>query len=339
MAKNVTLADIAEEVGVSVVAVSKALSGKPGVSEKLRDKIKSVAEKKGYVHTISSPKKERITGNIGVVVPEQYYGYTISFYGQLYKKVVKALYQNDYYGILELLSPDDEKCGNLPRIIQDNKVDGIIVLGGIEKDYIKKMIQDIQLPILFLDHYVSSLEFDAVISDGYYGMYELTDYLIRQGHKRIGFVGSVDATSSISDRFFGYQKALRENHISFQQEWEIPDRDASGISYERIPFGNTVLDAYVCNCDFTAYRLAQNLEAEGFRVPEDVSVVGFDNFVPIGMNMDPDWITTYEVNMDQMAQTGVQTLLQKIRREKYIQGVQIVTGKMLLKKTVKKRLP
>lgn len=339
MAKKVTLADIAAKVGVSNVAVSKALSGKPGVSAQMRETIQQIADEMGYVPSGTASKaKPSGTGNIGVIVPEHYYGYSISFYGQMYERVVKALYKNKYYGILELLTKEDEKNCSLPKVMQDGKVDGLIFLGQMNEAYINKMIRQVELPVLFLDTYVPSLVFDTVISDGYYGTYMLTNYLIGQGHKRIGFVGSVDATSSIADRYWGYRRALRENRIAYKENWEIPDREESGIMYETIIRGDKFLDAYVCNCDMTAHVVIQNLEEKGYRIPEDISVVGFDNFVPAGMGMDPDRITTYEVDINRMAEVCVKTLLRKVTHQKYVEGVQLITGKIVLKKSVNRRL-
>lgn len=339
MAKKVTLADIAQKVGVSTVAVSKALSGKPGVSAQMREFIAQTAEEMGYVSKESRKVKNAGTGNIGVIVPEHYYGYSISFYGQMYEKVVKTLYKRNYYGILELLTKENERLCNIPKVVQDGKVDGLIFLGQMDEQYINKMVRQIEIPVLFLDTYVPSLVFDTVISDGYYGTYMLTNYLISQGHRRIGFVGSVDATSSIADRYWGYRRALREAGIRFKDSWEIPDRDDTGSTYEQvIAKEQRILDAYVCNCDSTAYVVIQNLEEMGYRVPEDVSVVGFDNFVPAGMGMDPDRITTYEVDMGRMAEVSVKTLIHKVEHQSYVEGVQIVTGKIVLKKTVNRRL-
>lgn len=250
MAKDVTLADIAAQVGVSNVAVSKALSGKPGVSDELRMRIKQVAQQMGYIPNQSGKVTVGETGNIGVIVPEHYYGYSLSFYGQLYEKVVRALYDNRYYGILELLSKEDEEESNIPNT------------------------------------YMPSIAFDTVISDGYYGTYLLTNYLIRHGHKKIGFVGNVDATNSIADRFWGYRKALRQNNIIFENQWEISDRSKYGKIYDKILTRRIEMDAYVCNCDLAAYTLIQDLEELGYSVPEDVSVVGFDDFLPGGVGRE-----------------------------------------------------
>lgn len=339
MAKGVTLADIAQKVGVSNVAVSKALSGKPGVSDELRVRIKQVAERMGYIQLPAGKTGGVETGNIGVIIPEYYYGHSFSFYGKLYEMLVKALYDHKYYGILELLSKEDEKSGNIPKVMQDWKVDGMIFMGQMDQDYICKMAQQTEMPAFFLDSYIPSVSIDAVVSDGYYGTYQLTNYLISQGHKKIGFVGSVDETSSIEDRFWGYRKALRENQIEFQDEWELPDRDESGKTYARILTEKTELDAFVCNCDFTAYILIQNLEGMGYSVPEDLSVVGFDDFLPagIGMDMAADMITSYSVDMKQMSEVCVSSLIKKIKHEAYPEGIQVVSGKIVEKKTVKKR--
>ncbi len=333
MAKDVTLADIAARVGVSNVAVSKALSGKPGVSDELRNRIRDIAKEMGYVSSASA--KTGGTGNIGVIIPENYYGDAISFYGRLYEKVIRALFENDYYGILELLTKEDERAGSMPRVMQDEKVDGLIFLGQMDEAYIKKMVQQTDLPVFFLDTYVSSVELDTVVSNGYYGMYQLTNYLIEQGHRSIGFVGSVDATSSIADRYWGYRRSLRENKIEFQSGWEIPDRNEDGKSFERLVSDIGDFDAYVCNSDFTALILIRNLEEAGYRVPEDVSVVGFDDFLPAGA--DEQRITSYKVDMERMAQQCVKSLIKKIKHETYMDGIYIVTGRIVKKQTVKNR--
>ena len=336
MAKDVTLADIAARVGVSNVAVYKALTDKPGVSAGLREEIKRLAREMGY----TSAGAERRgtagkTGNIGVIVPEQYYGYASSFYGQLYEKVIKSLYKSEYFGILELLGAEDEKKLNMPRVMREEKVDGLIFLGQMDEKYIDFMMKQTRFPVFFLDTYIPFSTFDTVISDGYYGTYVMTRYLIDRGHRKIGFVGSVDATGSIADRYWGYRKALRESHIGYEEAWEIPDRDERGNLFETILESGNGLDAFVCNCDLAAHTLIQNLEERGYRVPEDISVVGVDDFLPAGM--DNTRITSYKVNMTGMAELCVKSLIKKMQGKRYVEGVQIVTGKIVCKKTVARR--
>lgn len=333
MVKDVTLADIAAEVGVSVVAVSKALSGKPGVSDELRYRVKMVAERMGYVPTKSSRSK---TGNIGVIIPEHYYGYSVSFYRQLHEYVVKALYEQKYFGILELLSKRDEIQGKIPMILQEGKVDGVIVLGQMNTSYMQKIEEEAKVPVCFLDTYIASSEVDAVVSDGFHGTYLLTKYLIQNGYQKIAFIGNVEATSSIADRFWGYRKALREHGITFLPEWEISDKHESGSNFEFEISSCDVMEAYVCNSDYAAHRLLQKLEAVGISVPEDVAVVGFDDYLPVGM--EENRITTYSVDMERMAKVCVESLERKIKGKKYSKGIQVVNGRMIERATVKKKI-
>lgn len=333
MAKGVTLADIAAMVGVSSVAVHKALTDKPGVNAELRDKIKRIAIDMGYtsgaVQKLGTAEK---TGNIGIIIPEQYYGYSISFYGRLHEEVVKALYRHQHFGIMELLTSEAEKNVYIPKVMQEQKVDGLILLGIADRGYSHFMASQTQLPAFFLDTYIPLMMMDTVISDGYYGAYIMTNYLISQGHRRIGFVGSVDATSSIADRFWGYRKALRDSRIDFEASWEIPDRDEKGEAFTNILENAEGMDAYVCNCDFVADILIQNLEKIGCRVPQDISVVGIDDFLPSGK--DNSRITTYRVNMERMAELCVKSLINKINGEDYVKGIQLVSGEIVCKKSV-----
>ena len=334
MAKDVTLSDIAKAVGVSNVAVHKALNDKPGVSEELRKKIKQIALEMGYINTtvVKQTSDKAKTGNIGVIIPERYYGYSTSFYGQLYEQVVKALYKNKYYGILELLSAEDTQNLRLPKVVQDKKVDGFIFLGQTTQEYVDFILRQSKLPVIFLDGYLPMLTIDTIISDGFYGTYQLTNHLIQCGHRKIGFVGSVDATSSIADRYWGYRKSLRENQIEFQPAWEIPDRSEWGKTFDPLVEDTAGLDAFVCNCDMTAHILIQNLKSLGLRIPEDISVVGFDDYLPPGI--DDDLITSYRVEMEVMAKRCVKTLLKKIHGEQYAKGIQVITGEIVYKKSV-----
>lgn len=340
MEKKITLIDIAAAVGVSNVTVYNALANKPGVSENLRSQIKDVAEQMGYKKPSNARTNSREnaikTGNIGVLIPEQYYGYSTSFYGQFYELVVKELYNQNHYGIMELLSPENMAAVRLPMVLQGvNKVDGLIILGQISKSYMENIIDQSKVPIFFLDTYQQGWNIDTVISNGFFGAYILTNYLIRQGHRKIAFVGSVDATSSVSDRYWGYRKALREHQIEFQEAWEIPDRDEFGKTYEVVIDHDYGVEAFVCNCDYIAYVVIQDLSRQGIRVPENVSVVGFDDFLPLMMGENN--ITSYQVNMQRMAHLCVSSLIRKINGKKYAEGVQTVTGKIIYRESVAPR--
>lgn len=336
MAKAVKLADIAEVVGVSIVTVSKALSGKSGVSDEVRDRIKKVAEELGY-RMPSSTKVNHVgaTGNIGVLIPKRFLDQN-SFYWELYQRIVSNLTSKGYYAILEILNIEAESGCLLPKMVMDKKVDGVIALGQSATCYTHFICENIPVPIMFLDFYNAENKFDTVISDGFYGTYMITNHVIEMGHKEIGFVGTVLSTSSITDRYFGFCKAMREHGLDINEEWMVPDRANHGkpepadVVFE-LP--EHLPTAFVCNCDTTAYMVINKLQDRGLNVPQDVSVVGYDNYsYPDSSNLP---LTTYDVGMRKMAETCVSTLLKKIFGESYYKGVQIVTGHMVKRNSVR----
>ncbi|MDG5471529.1 substrate-binding domain-containing protein [Jeotgalibacillus sp. ET6] len=333
MKSNITMRDIADELGVSSVTVSKALNDKEGVSDELKEKIKVLAEKMGYRYNAAAKSmKEGCSYNIGVVIPERFTGMNQSFYLNVHQHISRLLENHGYYGILHILSSKDEAELTLPRIYYERKVDGFIILGQVSKAYIEK-ITSVDLPKVFLDFYDEHAEIDSVITDNFYGAYELTNFLIQQGHREISYVGSLYSTSSIQDRFLGYYKSLLEHHIQLNQEYVLDDRDEKG-AYIDIMLPSPLPSAFVCNCDQVAHTLVQKLKQEGYRVPEDCSVVGFDNDIYASITTPP--LTTVEVDIVEMANNAITIIIEKIKNKEKSFGRTLVKGKIVYRDSVKK---
>ena len=152
------------------------------------------------------------------------------------------------------------------------------------------------------------------------------------GHRKLAFVGSVKATSSIQDRYLGYMKSLMEHNIFVSSNYVLEDRGADGLM-KPIDLPVDMPTAFVCNCDGTAYQLIGQLKKEGYRVPQDISVTGFDNSVYSEMS-DPK-ITTIEVNTEQMSALAVETILKKIENPAYSIGRMPVGGRIIYKNSVR----
>ncbi|MCI1269399.1 MAG: LacI family DNA-binding transcriptional regulator [Ruminococcus sp.] len=332
MAKSVRMADIAEKLGVSIVTVSKALSGKDGVGNELRNNIIKVAEEMGY-NTKKSDDEKKDSYFIGILNSYQYLEKGSSFYWSLYERLLTYLLASGDLGVLEVVSENDAANLCVPKIIQDKRVDGIIAMGPFPDDYLN-MLGGLNIPLVALDSYKAKFNYDYVISDGYYGMYTMTDYLIRMGHKKIMFVGTVGETSSISDRFYGYCRAMRDAGIIVTEDMIIPDRDNAGKISVDIPVNiKHLATALVCNCDFTAYEVSLRLTAMGIKIPDDISIVGFDNYILSEMSNIK--ITTYAVDQDGMAAASVKQIRRRISNPQKNRRVKIVSGEILIRDSVK----
>lgn len=332
---EVNMKQIAEIFDVSIVTVSKALNDKDGVGDELREKIKQKAEELGYrVNIAARSLKTRKSYNIGVLIANRYVESQESYYFSISSEIVKRLNTEGYSGIIEILLSEDEERLILPNMYNEQKVDGLIVLGQLEEDYLKKL-ETIDIPLLYMDFYVSFSNADSIVIDNFFSSYEVTHLLIEKGHERIGFVGNISSTSSIQDRFLGFYKALLENHLPLNNDYIISDRDGLGKLIDfNLP--SNMPTAFVANCDQTAYKLIKKLKEGNYKVPEEVSVVSFDN--SIFSTISEPQITTIDNNIKQMVETASKIIVKKIKNPKLTYGRIFIKGKTIIRDSTKIRL-
>ncbi len=340
MAKSVKLADIAERVGVSIVTVSKALSGQKGVSETMRVRIQAIADEMGYKQPSAYRREQedarKIRGyNLGVLIADYYLGKYESFYSQMYQQFATRAGSKGCFCLLELVSREQEMEVRTPMMIVDRRIDGIVVIGRLSDAYLK-MLEESGIPMVGVDFYTEDESLDSVISDSYFGGFRMTNYLISKGHTKIAYVGTLGATTSITDRYMGYRKALENHRIESREDWIIADRSMEtkildAKEYVKLP--EDMPTAFMCNSDQTAGLLINKLEEAGYRVPQDISVAAYDNFLPPGI-CDVR-ITTYEVDMKEMAKRAVSMITHKIAGENYKKGTYVVGGHVVEKDSVR----
>ncbi len=328
--KQVTLVDIAKACGTSNVTVSKALSGKGGMSEELREKIIATATEMGYASNRSQTAP--VNGIIGVIIPQKFINPNGSFYWALYNNIVHCLKQKNLSCIQENLMPDEEQDLTMPTFLKTGNVAGVISLGQLSENYLKKLDEQ-RIPLLLLDYYSQDIDADNVVTNGFFGGYKLTSYLISKGHRKIGFVGTRLATTSIFDRYMGYVKAMLERELPTKEEWLIEDRTKENDLFEKITFPDEMPTAFVCNCDETAFKVIRDLKLLGYNVPDDISVVGYDNYL-ISEICEPP-ITTINVDAREMAELAVATIVERIKSPKSPTGTYTLNGKIVHKASVR----
>lgn len=328
---EVKLKDIAERIGVSTVSVSNALSGKKGVSAELREHIESVAAEMGY--DLTRYRRRAAGARIGVIsTGRRYLEIDNSFYWSMYQQVVTAAAARQSVTMLEPVEEDQQLTEETPRILKEKAVDGIIIIGWLFEPYIRNLVRKAGVPVVLLDCRIRDSGCDTVMSCNYTGMYKMTRYLIARGHRKIAFVGSRLANENIMDRYFGYRKALIEAGIPLRKEWILEDRDLlTGDMKFSLPA--ELPTAFACNCDLAAGYVFAELEKKGLRVPEDVSVVGYDDYLP-DLSVEAR-LTTYHVDMKGMAEMAVDRLIGKISGEETHYGMRYIDGPVVKRYSVR----
>lgn len=326
---TVSMQDIADELGVSKVTVSKALNGKEGVGEEMKERILRMAEHYGYMLPDYGQRKAK---KVGIIMSDRFNsGDAGRFYMSMYGEIMNELRRENCSGIM--MTPNrDSLDRDMETIELPGFFDGLILLGILEKD-VRKRIVNVSLPKVFVDVYDERHRSDSVVTENIYSTYELTSYLFGEGHKNIGFVGTIGTTTSINDRYLGYFRAMLEQGITPKTEWLIPDRSEAGQAIV-LKLPHELPTAFVCNCDETAFRLVKALRARGVKVPEEVSIASFDN--DIYAELCEPKLTTVAVNIEEIGRVAARRMVRYMDKPKETIGeVFRIPGKMIIRDSVR----
>ena len=304
---GVTMRDLGKRLGVSAVTISKALAGKGGVSEEMRQKIIRLADELGYVNPNERSSPQHRGLDVGILVPEAFFAGD-NFYAMFYKQLLQTLTEAGHFGILELVTEEMQRTLTLPNLLRSDKVDALILLGQPQEAY-AGWLSGQQLPVVALDFHYPSLPMDAVVGDSVSGAAEMTRHLIAQGHRDIGFLGNVKATSSIMERYLGFASEMMLHDLPIRPECILPDRTDDGVVTPPV-LPEKMPTAFVCNCDLVARPFVEQLRRSGYRVPEDVSIVSYDDFNNVPGTLP---LTTFGVDTLSMCRIAVQLVENRCR--------------------------
>lgn len=330
--KRVTMKDVAEKLGVSIVTVSKALAGKEGVSNSLREKIIATTRDMGYVARKKKRPGSNLTINVAIIIPERLLADNI-FYFKIYKKILMRLSEWGYIGILEIIPFASEEVGMLPNVIRLTSITQIIVIGEMKTLFLDMLVQT-GLEVIFFDFQKEKFNVDSIVGDSENSGFLLTRYLVKCGYKKIGFVGNYLYTRKRQECFLGYIKYLMRKKQLINCQWWMDDRDLEG---KKIPLElpEDIPEAFVCCNDEVAYRLIHTLAQEGYSVPENVGVVSCGDYE--GYVQSSVGLTTYRMDIDEMIDQCIYIVEQCARKKDYRKGISVVPGQIIIRDSAKMR--
>lgn len=278
--KRIVMKDIAVELGVSVNSVSLALNGKAGLSDATRREILSKAEELGYAHQGAAPAAMQ---NVALLLNHRYMN-NFSFYTQIILAVTSCAGENGCNVIMDFFHPHQPE---LPAALANGTADGVII-AGTHSDRFARLLLEAGPPVVSIDHMSWNIDTDSILIQNAVGGYRATQHLIDKGHREIGFIGDIQYSISLRQRYEGFRDCVAGNLSAGVN----PDSgrysitgDIAGSIIEKSP---AVLlteirklpalpTAWVCCNDETALVLYQALAVLGIQVGRDVSVIGFDD--------------------------------------------------------------
>jgi LacI family transcriptional regulator len=308
---KVTIVEVAAEAGVSFGTVSRVINNDVHVKKETRERVLKTMQQMGF---IANRQARSLAGgksnSIGLLVPDLGTEYT----GEIVRGIDAELSLTGLDLILYTTHRTASKESNYVANLATGMVDGLLlVLPRSPVDFIGNLTQR-KFPFVLIDHQGAGRDCPAVGATNWQGGYNATEYLIKLGHTRIGFItGSMDLGCAV-DRLAGYRSALRTNHIP-----DMPELIYEGTFFQQDGYAGAsfLLDlpdpptAIFASNDVMAMGVMDAVRSRGLRIPEDVSVVGFDD-IPQASLIHPA-MTTINQPLEKMGRVATQMLLDLLK--------------------------
>jgi len=318
---KITLDRIAKDLGTTKNTVSRALRGKPGVSDELRDKIVALASKYEYKKKKSvdqTPLKITMVCNNAMQTD-------IFFWPTVMSGIFEysAQHQISINSVIVDMLKDDIK-GIMP--LQEKNCDGILIVGTIPEPQFAR-IAELSLPMVAADHYSDFVECDYVNAANENGIIKAVDFLFKKGHRKIGFVNNETAPyiHSLTKRYQGYVRRMNELRLTIDPRFVLQNSSYADPKYfaqQLNKLNGDAPTAWICANDLTAYNFSSVLVERGVRIPQDVSIVGFDN-IP---SVFPIQLTTLDIPPRKMGQHALARLVRRINHpEEPFESIELLT--------------
>ncbi len=302
---------IARELHVSSASVSRALNDRPGVSADLRARILQRARELKYAPSITA--RGLVTSQtfgIGFFVREKpgISMHSDPFYGEVLHGVEQALASTDYHVTVATLTRDILLDPREFRFVRERRIDGMILAGpDIPSDTIMTLLQT-EIPLALVDNQLSHSRVNCVNSDDEGGAYLAATHLLDMGHRKIGALSGPEQWSSNARRVEGYRRALTERNLSLPLVHAERTTIESGVeAYRRLIMQHPDLTAICAVNDAMALGAMRAAQESGKSIPDDLSVVGFDD-IPLASLNEPQ-LTTIRVPKQQMGKEVAQRML------------------------------
>lgn len=334
--KRVTMKDIAAKLGLSINAVSLALNDRAGVADETRRLVLDTAEAMGYLDQSVKYLQTYSNKNLCVLMKYRFFR-DFRFYGRILLGIEEEAKKSGY----DVFLNSYESEGTIPSCVENKKVSGIIVVGKVSDAYLR-VLKSYGLPIVLADHTSLSEAIDSIMSDNKLGTFKATAYLIEKGYTKIGYFGDARYTPSTIERFYGYHEAMLqyldiggyEESMDYvlkysslgSVEEKVISQDMDGL-FEMFNQIEEKPEALLCSNDELAVMLMKVLQKNGYKIPEDISIIGFDDIELCRMVLPA--LTTVHVSKKLMGQKAVSRLLYRISHpkdsvEKLVLNVEII---------------
>lgn len=308
-----TIKDLAEQTGYSVATISRVLNNHPNVSPMTRDAITRAVEQSGFQINVNAKQLKQSAKSILVIVK----GTANEMFGDMVETIQNLVAKTHYPLYVDYMDEDNNEVLRAVQLCLEKKPLGILFLGGNSQNFLKDF-EKVQIPCVLVSNDASNLPFEnlsSVCTDDRQAARCAMDSLIALGHRKFVIVGGNRETSDTSRlRYEGCMQAFRNHGIEYDEQLDYQGvrfsyQDGYNATQQLIASGRR-FTALFAEADVMAIGAIRALHNNGLRVPQDVSVMGFDGLT-LGSFMVPQ-LSTVSQSAQAMAQRGVEILVSRI---------------------------
>jgi LacI family transcriptional regulator len=297
MKNKVTIKEVAKKAGVSSATVSYVLNKKETISEETKKRVWKAIDELRYVPDLSARSLTAGSSKlIGVLIPQTENSSRIMFENNFYSEILGSIeYCARLKGYHILISAADttEKYLNL---VKERNLDGVIVIGIYPNSFYKEMKKS-KIPIVLIDSYCNDHYYHSIRIDDVYGGYLSTKYMIEHGHRKIAFFcGEIKENGVMKKRLQGYCEALDEYGIKYNEDYVFEGKvnyESGIVLADSLCKSNVKATAVVTTADILAISAIKAFYEQGIRVPDDISIIGFDD-LQISKYITPGLTTVHQ---------------------------------------------
>ena len=317
--KHITIREVAKETGVSISTVSNVLNKSRYVKKETEERILEAVKKLNYrPNMVARGLRLKSTGSVGVIVPD----ISNPFFAEMVRGMENVARELGYTLILCCTYYDTQEEERQLNLLRDKWVDGFIFASGYNTDdHIAELVEQ-KIAVVAVDREITDFWVPSVLIDNVEAAKKAVDYLCQLGHKRIAYI-SFPSTNmkTVENRYLGYREGLRANNIPYDPSLVLI---AESLRMNEIKESYSVLadflqlseppTAIFVMADLMAIGILRAVKEMGLRVPEDISIMGFDN-IAISAFTDPP-LTTIKQPKKKMGATAMQLLIDLIRHKR-----------------------
>lgn len=329
---SVTIKDVAKRAGVSISTVSRVINNSKPVSNEIRQKVLQIIEETGYTpNPVARSLVMKKSQLIGVIVPD----ISSFFIGEILNGIeeIGKMYAYDIllcntYGNLE------QELRYL-KLLKGKQVEGIVLMTWELQDKLIEYLAEIEIPVVLINRNTSKLDIPSVSIDNFQASYDMTNYLIKHGHKRIALIRSnLDSNAFCQDQYRGYKKALEEHGIPIDERLVQFGNFKLEKAYEIVKnfIEEDILPtAIFATSDTMAIGAINCLLDHGYKVPEDVSVAGFHDTKPASFYRPS--LTTIRQPLYDIGAVAIRMIIKKINHMEVNEKIVILPHELIVRKS------